>query len=189
MSMPNARKDPVPPPLPPPQQLVDILEHGDNEPGVWKWGNSDQDSCDWGRSVLSGFVESPMNRWEEFKETDLRRLHINDFSIRIPDASVGQKRRASSPPGDSYILDSPHATSLLDSNPRGSISTRNYYGASLLESWPFEGSQRPTNSRSRSTLTNIAKISGVYMCECCPKKPKKFESQEELEYRPPIKVT
>jgi hypothetical protein len=28
--------------------------------------------------------------------------------------------------------------------------------------------------------TNASRIAGQFMCECCPKKPKKFESEEEL---------
>lgn len=57
-------------------------------------------------------------------------------------------------------------------------------------------SQNPPESRSatvaramsaQSTVNegragSAPRIGGAYMCECCPKKPKKFESQEELRY-------
>lgn len=33
-----------------------------------------------------------------------------------------------------------------------------------------------------------AKLKGPYMCECCPKKPKKFETEEELRYVPQLSV-
>jgi hypothetical protein len=28
--------------------------------------------------------------------------------------------------------------------------------------------------------SGVAKIQGLLMCECCPKKPKKFETEEDL---------
>ncbi len=57
-------------------------------------------------------------------------------------------------------------------------------------------SQNPPESRSATVAramsaqsaanegrtTNAPRIGGAYMCECCPKKPKKFESEEELRY-------
>lgn len=57
-------------------------------------------------------------------------------------------------------------------------------------------SQNPPESRSatvaramsaQSTVNdsrtgNAPRIGGAYMCECCPKKPKKFESEDELRY-------
>ena len=57
-------------------------------------------------------------------------------------------------------------------------------------------SQNPPESRSATVARAISaqamlsdsksgstsRIGGAYMCECCPKKPKKFESEEELRY-------
>jgi hypothetical protein len=28
----------------------------------------------------------------------------------------------------------------------------------------------------------VTRIPGAYICECCPKKPKKFDSEDELRY-------
>jgi hypothetical protein len=57
-------------------------------------------------------------------------------------------------------------------------------------------SQNPPESRSATVARAMSaqsmvngnrsgstpRIGGAYMCECCPKKPKKFESEEELRY-------
>jgi hypothetical protein len=34
--------------------------------------------------------------------------------------------------------------------------------------------------KSHSSLA--AKLKGSFMCECCPKKPRRFETEEELRY-------
>jgi hypothetical protein len=54
MPIPNMR-DPVPPPLPPPKHLADIVTGGDNGPDIaWQWGNSRVDT-QWGDlSVMPG---------------------------------------------------------------------------------------------------------------------------------------
>lgn len=47
----------------------------------------------------------------------------------------------------------------------------------------------PTHGRKISLQTNLTvpapappKVGGLYLCECCPKKPKKFDSPEDLRY-------
>lgn len=53
MSIPYAR-EPVPPPLPPPRHLSDIVDGGHNGLDIaWQWGNSHEDNG-WGRSVAPG---------------------------------------------------------------------------------------------------------------------------------------
>ncbi|PVH84447.1 hypothetical protein DL98DRAFT_512348 [Cadophora sp. DSE1049] len=201
------------------------------------------------------------------EDTGFRRLHIDDYSNRhegySPGATVGQKRRASSPPGDdgpslhtvgsasdlyrrresasrasptprfhsnsgsvsstasaprnnsyastlsvtassitsmssygrlspggispggisnpgSDMSDSPYVTSLsLNPSPRGSLSRTNHNRA-LSESRPLMTSRKLSESLGTSKHDSPPKMHGVYMCECCPKKPKKFDSQEEL---------
>lgn len=39
-----------------------------------------------------------------------------------------------------------------------------------------------TMSHVRTTSSGLSRSSGVWICECCPKKPKKFESEEALRY-------
>lgn len=44
---------------------------------------------------------------------------------------------------------------------------------------PFASPRKLTEMpKSRSSLA--AKLKGVYICECCPKKPRKFQTEEEL---------
>lgn len=42
--------------------------------------------------------------------------------------------------------------------------------------------KQSTDSTAHSRNGSLSQIQGAYMCECCPKKPKKFESEEELRY-------
>lgn len=39
-----------------------------------------------------------------------------------------------------------------------------------------------TDSNAQSRRASASHMQGVYICECCPKKPKKFETEEELRY-------
>jgi hypothetical protein len=128
---------------------------------------------------------SPLSLWAE---TGVRPLQIDDDSAWSPGNSVGQKRRASSPPRQSDIFDSPYVTStIFKPSPRGSVSMRNHYQPAL-ERQPLFTSRKLSDITRHSNPNNTPKISGIYICECCPKKPKKFESQHELEYHPPIEI-
>jgi hypothetical protein len=197
------------------------------------------------------------------EETGFRRLHIDDYSRKSdsysPGSTTGQKRRASSPPGDdgptlhtvgsasdlyrrresasrtspaprfhsnsgsvssiasglrsnSYAStlsiaassvtsmnsygrlspggispsgidqsDSPYVTSLLlNPSPRGSLSRINHHRSLSSENRPLMTSRRLSDNVGHAKHNTSPKLQGVYMCECCPKKPKKFDSQEEL---------
>lgn len=71
---------------------------------------------------------------------------------------------------------SPYAsTTPLNPSPRGSISRGPVH------------SRVPSTSMNRKTAeaggkASVTKLQGFYMCDCCPKKPKKFDSAEELAY-------
>jgi hypothetical protein len=201
----------------------------------------------------------------QMEETGLRRLHIDDFHGRAdpgysPGLTAGQKRRASSPPGDdgpslhtvgsqsdlyrrresasrmspspryhstsgsvssttsgprsnSYASslsiggssitsmgsygrlspggispvptdgsDSPYVTSVsLDPSPRGALS-RPTHSRTLSETRPIMTSRKLSDSMIHTQHSSGPKIQGVFICECCPKKPKKFDSQDELRY-------
>ncbi|TQV95110.1 hypothetical protein V2A60_009823 [Cordyceps javanica] len=68
---------------------------------------------------------------------------------------------------------SPYATaSSLNPSPRGSISR-----APVHSRAPSGSSPRKVGEPGKAAVT---KLQGFYMCECCPKKPKKFDSAEEL---------
>ncbi|KAI1820116.1 hypothetical protein F4861DRAFT_533911 [Xylaria intraflava] len=189
----------------------------------------------------------------------IKRLHIDDSHVRLDSHAVGQKRRASSPPGgdsppqgplvssdamrrrDGVGRSSPAPrlslvppSSVSSMSPAGrsgsfvstaslntSISSLNSFGgrspsglssgglspvdmmtnspyntlASLGHSsgasFPRGPHQQNLGSENRQLASPrkvveapkaaISKIQGgFFMCECCPKKPKKFETSEEL---------
>ncbi|KAI1873748.1 uncharacterized protein JN550_003017 [Neoarthrinium moseri] len=188
------------------------------------------------------------------EDAGMGRLHLEEGSIRSEYQTIGQKRRASSPPGDELPLQGlPGASELLrrregasraspqprltipqssfssiSSNGRGgsyapSLPMTAASGTSIASSFgrrspgglspgglspvdspfntPISLTQSPRSSVMRTPhqrqvsdsrplasprkLTelpkaSISRIQGFYMCECCPKKPKKFETAEEL---------
>ncbi|KAI9815031.1 MAG: hypothetical protein M1827_002874 [Pycnora praestabilis] len=78
--------------------------------------------------------------------------------------------------------DSPYVTSVNPS-PRGSMSRAH-------QQRTFSESKSATTSRKHSVESPAqlkqntpSKIQGVHICECCPKKPKKFDSPEELQFK------
>ncbi|KAF6821820.1 C2H2 finger domain-containing protein [Colletotrichum plurivorum] len=81
-----------------------------------------------------------------------------------------------SPGGTDPSCSSPYsATMSLNPSPRGSLS-RAPHQRTISESRPL-ASPRKLAEVSKPGST---KISGFFMCDCCPKKPKKFETAEEL---------
>lgn len=197
----------------------------------------------------------------QMEDSGFTRLQIDDYSTRSdsaysPGAMIGQKRRASSPPGDdspslhtvgsasdlfrrresasraspsprfhtasgsvsstasgprntTYASSlsvaerssttsagsygnlssgsvSPRVVDMMDASyttsnpsPRASIS-RSHHQRTLSESRPLLTSRKPSESTTQPKHNTAPKMQGVFMCECCPKKPKKFDSQEEL---------
>ncbi|ORY64502.1 uncharacterized protein BCR38DRAFT_458158 [Pseudomassariella vexata] len=199
-------------------------------------------------------IDFPM----EAEASGIRRLHINDSSMRHEYHTIGQKRRASSPPGDEPPLQGlPGGGELLrrrEGNMRASPTPRltvnaqggsmssvssagrnNSYASSIslttsatsMSSFgrrspggPSPGGLSPVDGICHSPFTtpvslahspragiaraphqrvpsdnrplasprkltevpkaSISRIQGFFMCECCPKKPKKFDTAEEL---------
>lgn len=77
--------------------------------------------------------------------------------------------------------DSPYtASSSLTASPRGSISSPNHQHM-VPEARTLIGA-RKSSERSMGQVKRITtdKLLGVFICECCPKKPKKFETEEDL---------
>jgi hypothetical protein len=80
--------------------------------------------------------------------------------------------------------DSPYVASLAPSKPVLSITT----SKKLQERASFEGRAPPNNTSRMSTQTPADesrpaaanRLTGHYICECCPKKPKKFDTESEL---------
>ncbi|GAO19556.1 hypothetical protein UVI_02014510 [Ustilaginoidea virens] len=108
--------------------------------------------------------------------------YISTMSITPCSATTAQSfgRRSPIPNSPGGIspssCNSPYATpASLNQSPRNSISGRaNAHGRTVSGSSPRKMSemQKPTGS----------KVQHVYMCECCPKKPKKFQTAGELRY-------
>lgn len=81
-----------------------------------------------------------------------------------------------SPVATDHSCSSPYSTPLsTNPSPRGSLS-RAPHQRNASETRPFASPRKLTEV----SKPNGAKMQGFYMCECCPKKPKKFESPEEL---------
>jgi hypothetical protein len=75
---------------------------------------------------------------------------------------------------------SPYAASLsLNPSPRSSISHAHQRG-------PSETDQSHSRKISSENMLHprhnsvVSRVPGAYICECCPKKPKKFDNEEEL---------
>lgn len=76
---------------------------------------------------------------------------------------------------------SPYAASRsLNPSPRGSLS-RPHHQRGLSENEHSQLRKMSTDSILQSRQNSVtSRIPGAYICECCPKKPKKFDSEEEL---------
>jgi hypothetical protein len=109
-------------------------------------------------------------------------LSIAASSITSVSSSYGRLSPGGISPGgsditDVRITDTPYVTSLsLNPSPR---STANHQ-RQLSDTRPLMTSRKLSDSMSHGKPNNASKIQGVFMCDCCPKKPKKFDSQEEL---------
>ncbi len=73
----------------------------------------------------------------------------------------------------------------LDPSPRGSLSRPHHQ----QHSRGFSETEHPqirklsAESMAHSRQNSItSRIPGTYMCDCCPKKPKKFDNEEDLRY-------
>jgi len=86
-----------------------------------------------------------------------------------------------SPRSNDGSNDSPYTTSSsLTASPHGSVSSPQHQHA-IPEARPLI-SARKSSERTIGQVKRITtdKLHGVFICECCPKKPKKFETEEEL---------
>lgn len=78
---------------------------------------------------------------------------------------------------------SPYAASRsLNPSPRGSLSRPGpHHQRGLSESEPTQHRKMSSDSIVHSRQNSVSnKIQGLFICECCPKKPKKFDSEDEL---------
>jgi hypothetical protein len=93
-------------------------------------------------------------------------------------------------PTDAMSCSSPYPPPSQCASPRSSL-TRSASGLSPHSRTPSEQPLPPQVTRTvvsprklaeipKSHSNLAAKLKGSFMCECCPKKPKKFETEEEL---------
>jgi hypothetical protein len=98
--------------------------------------------------------------------------------------SMNSYDRLSPPGGLSPVptdgSESPYVTPLpLNPSPRGSISRTNH-GRAVSDTRHLISSRKLPDNASNPTQGGGPKMQGGFICECCPKKPKKFDTQEEL---------
>jgi len=77
--------------------------------------------------------------------------------------------------------DSPYITSVSLNPSQASITPARPHQQNR-ESKPVSTARKMSiqSAVNQNRHTNASRIAGQFMCECCPKKPKKFESEEEL---------
>jgi hypothetical protein len=97
------------------------------------------------------------------------------FGRRSPVASF-------SPGGMSPTCSSPYATPIsLNPSPRASISGRSVAHHTHSRQMSGAGVSVGASPRKPHDLQKPgSKLQGFFMCECCPKKPKKFDTADEL---------
>ncbi|EPE36803.1 C2H2 and C2HC zinc finger [Glarea lozoyensis ATCC 20868] len=83
-------------------------------------------------------------------------------------------------PGGLDSSDSSYVPSLNPS-PRSCGPRVGHQRHPSTEGRPLLSSHKPSDSLATSKAHGAPKIQGIYMCECCPKKPKKFDCQEDLD--------
>lgn len=129
-------------------------------------------------SQSSGSSVSSKDRSSSFTST---------FSVGAPSSatsanSFGRRSPVARSPVDACSLgaeQNPKAPyAMISPSPRGSMS-RGPHQRNISESRPVA----PPRRVGEATKANGQRMPGfILMCECCPKKPKKFETMEELAY-------
>lgn len=95
--------------------------------------------------------------------------------------SYGRSSPGGISPGGTDVSDSPYVTSIsLNPSPRGSLPRTNHQRTLSSETRPLTTSRKLTEGAGHTKHSTPPKIQGIFMCECCPKKPKKFDSQDDL---------
>jgi hypothetical protein len=83
-----------------------------------------------------------------------------------------------SPRNNDGSTDTPFITTAsLTTSPRGSAASPIHR---TLPERPLMNARKSSDPISQTKRSSPSKLQGMFMCECCPKKPKKFETEEEL---------
>ncbi|CAG8952251.1 hypothetical protein HYFRA_00000991 [Hymenoscyphus fraxineus] len=129
----------------------------------------------------SGSVSSTASgqRTGSYASSTLSTLSIAPSSMSSM-GSYGRLSPGGISPGGSDFIDLPYGPPiLLNPSPRGPGSRPNHQRTLSSETRPLMSSRKLSDGMGKPHGT--PKIQGIYMCECCPKKPKKFDCQEDLE--------
>ncbi|ESZ97100.1 hypothetical protein SBOR_2530 [Sclerotinia borealis F-4128] len=73
-----------------------------------------------------------------------------------------------------------NGSASLNPSPRGSISARTTHHRALSESRPLTNARKMPEASGHVKHNSAPSRQGIFICECCPKKPKKFDCQEDL---------
>ncbi|KAF2142437.1 uncharacterized protein K452DRAFT_18816 [Aplosporella prunicola CBS 121167] len=138
------------------------------------------------------------------RNSPISRFHANHSSVSSTASSLGQRTGslgssyglsiassatsyntdrlspgALSPSVDEFGPVSPYSTNRsLNPSPRGSLSKAHQRALSGEDA--MHNRKLSVDSLAHSRQNSVSRIQGLYICECCPKKPKKFDSEEEL---------
>jgi hypothetical protein len=83
-----------------------------------------------------------------------------------------------SPRSNDGSTDTPYITTAsLTTSPRGSAASPIHR---VLPERPLTTARKSSDTMSQTKRSSPQRHQGMLMCECCPKKPKKFETEEEL---------
>lgn len=106
--------------------------------------------------------------------------YASTLSVATSVSSYGRLSPGGISPGSTDMPEGAYVTTLsLNPSPRGSSSRPNHQRSLSSDTRPLM-TRKPSDTVSHPKLNGAPKLQGVFMCECCPKKPKKFDSQEEL---------
>jgi hypothetical protein len=112
----------------------------------------------------------------------------------IPSSTTSYASNLPSPGDSSPCYDDENRTETIYSSALASKSayatqTRHHQrGGSTTSASGVASAQSETSPHTRNS--SVSKASGAtYVCECCPKKPKKFDTIDELRYVPSIRET
>lgn len=68
----------------------------------------------------------------------------------------------------------------LNPSPRGSISARSAHQRAMSDNRPVTNARKMSEPYGHAKHNSAPSRQGTFICDCCPKKPKKFDTQEEL---------
>lgn len=99
----------------------------------------------------------------------------------MPSSTTSYGSGRVSPHGASPAMDSDVRNGPLYGTPNSAFTShsRTYSEAS-------NSRKVSTDSVAHSRHSSLSNQQGVYLCECCPKKPKKFDTAEQLKYERPF---